>query len=152
VSPERTLRVLADAGLLPIWAQIEREIPWQFTDNGFSTPIPLRLFRGPLACIATRYSPIEARVGRVHDWLFWYGRLPGAPLGTESYDMLRANALAGDMLDWWGYERTARLVQRALDRFGGASWRHAAATMQRMGDVRYADYLARLDSTRPTAP
>lgn len=131
--------------MFPTWMAVEKALPSEFTDNGFSTPWILRIFRGPLAIIATRYSPIEARVGRVHDWLFWFGRLPGAPLGTEHLTMEQANQIADNMLTWFGYERTGATVGWVLDRFGRRSWEKAAAKMRKRGLYVYQDYLDRLD-------
>ncbi len=129
---------------VPSWKELEKVIPVEFTDNGFSTPWPLRLFRGPISILATRYAPIESRGGRVHDWLFWFGRLPGAPLGTERLTMYQANEVLENMLTWFEYPRTARVVRVTLDRCGGGSWRKAGKAMWRRGLRTYDDYLQEL--------
>jgi hypothetical protein len=127
-----------------LWMDVERAIPPQFTDNGFSTPWPLRMFRGPLSIIATRYSPLESRFGRVHDWLFWFGRLPGAPEDTEKLGLWGANQVAYDMMMFFGYCRTARVVRGVLDRYGHRSWMLAEKAMKKRGLATYDDYLREL--------
>ena len=123
------------------WQEIEVSIPWFFTDNGFSTPIPLRLFRGPLAIIATRYSPIEARVGRIHDWLYWYGRLPGCPLGIDCLTREQRDAIAGFILAEFGYHRTGATVAWALHVGGQRAYDRAMSRMHIDGHYRYQDYI-----------
>jgi hypothetical protein len=54
--------------------------------------------------------------------------------------MREANAIAEDMLAWFGYHRTSRVVRGALDRGGRRSWDRAWARMRRMGDHSYDDY------------
>lgn len=83
------------------------------------------------------------RVAFVHDWGYWYGRLPGAPLGTHQWS--RAD---WDRCFYWylrdqGIRYPALIEYRGLRFGGGRAWRKNARTMERMGDTHFTAYLSR---------
>lgn len=83
------------------------------------------------------------RVAYVHDWGYWYGRLPGCPLNTWQWSRKDWDCCFYWYLRDQGIRYPALIEYRGLRLGGGRAWRKNARTMDRMGDTHFTGYLSR---------
>ena len=83
------------------------------------------------------------RVAFVHDWGYWYGRLPGAPLGTHLWSQGDWDRCFYWYLRDQGIRYPAIIEYRGLRLGGWRAWKRNARSMKRDGDLTYTAYLSR---------
>jgi hypothetical protein len=128
---------------LPIWIDIEDEIPYWFIDDGPSLPGILRLLYGIVSIMGPRLVALLFRASRVHDWLYWFGRLKGAPLNTEILTRKQRDQIFRIMLERLGYPKIAGVAYRLVRVGGSRAYRNASLQMASLGDNSYKAYMLR---------
>jgi len=119
------------------WRKIEKRIPSCFIDDGPSSPF--RILYGVI--YNGKQQAVIYRAARIHDWLYWYGRLEGS--FTERLTRAERDAIYRDVIAAHGYKKIAALHHWALTRMGGGAWQRAARRMSTNGDFTYQIYLGR---------
>jgi len=119
------------------WRKIENRIPSCFIDDGPSSPF--RILYGVI--YNGKQQAVIYRAARIHDWLYWYGRLEGS--FTEYLSRAERDAIYRDVIAAHGYKKIAALHHWALTRMGGRAWQRAENSMKEDGDATYPIYLLR---------
>lgn len=107
--------------------------------NGASSPFR---FLYPLIYTDEQRAAID-EASYLHDWLYMYGRLPGAPGGTEYLTRGECDRLYRQYYLDHGFNKIATVHYLGVRLGGGRPWRRNARFMAAAGDDTYIAYLNR---------